>query len=182
MYRHFNWRFVIILICFMAVFTVNCFAEVIAQKDQQQDLKSACLSATITAINLEIDRYQQWIDLRKQQEDSKDLLELQVRLISLKADLEKYRNMDSSEYVLPEKVHLRACVQGKAVDNSALVAEGMSKSGPFYHLAGIVSANYAALLPNEYYEMTFYKVYPRSYWYMDSDYIYIAAFSSSNFH
>ena len=168
---------VLVLLVLFSLGMTQCLAEGVEQKTQQPDLQSACLSATITAINLEINRYQNWIDSRKQQGNSRDLLELQASLNFLKADLEKYRNMDCRDYVLPEKVRTKAWVQGKAGDNTVLGVEGMTKMGPFYHLAGIVGDNYPSLVPNVSYEMTFYKVYPRSYWYMESEYIYIAELS-----
>jgi len=172
-------RVAAILICFTIVLTANCFADAGEVKVQQDELKGACLSATVTAINLEIDRYQQWIDLRKKQGNYRDLLELRASLNLLKADLEKYRNMTIDDYTLPEQASCKAWVQSKAEDNSLLNVEGMTKLGPFYHIAGVVGDHYASLRPNDYYEVTFYKVYPRAYWSMESDYIYIAEISSS---
>ena len=141
---------------------------------QQSDLKQQCLSATIAAINVEIDRHQRWIEFRKQQGEPTNLAELQEALAALKADLEKYSTMDAREYVLPERNELVAWTGDKPGKNSILYVEGMAKNGPWYHLAGIAGGEYALLQPNTQYHMTFYSVYPRSYWGMDSSYVYIA--------
>ena len=65
---------------------------------RQMELKQQCLSATITAINLEIGRYQRWIDYRQQQGEQKGLAELQESLTALRSDLDKYSAMDAKDY------------------------------------------------------------------------------------
>jgi hypothetical protein len=50
----------------------------------------------------------------------------------------------------------------------------MSKSGPWYHLAGIVGDDYSVLQPEVIKQVTYYEVYKRSYWNMVSEYIYVA--------
>jgi hypothetical protein len=90
---------------------------------------------------------------------------------TLKADLEKYLVMDTDDYVLPEKADTVAWVGDKPRQDSILYVTDMSKSGPWYHLTGIVGNNYDLLKPNSKSHMTFYMVYPRSYWGMNSAYI-----------
>ncbi|WP_094605581.1 hypothetical protein SPSIL_012650 [Sporomusa silvacetica DSM 10669] len=172
------WACILFLVMFVLSFGSVGYADD-SMKDgndtlQQRDLKQQCLSATIAAINLEIDRHQRWIEFRKQQGEQKNLAELQESLAALKADLEKHITMDAREYVLPEKNDLVAWTGDKPGRDSVLYVEGMSKNGPWYHLAGIVGGEYALLQPNTKYHMNFYSVYPRSYWGMDSSYVYIA--------
>jgi|GEM_PF-1770705 len=175
MKKNIFWSSVVVVICITMFSIASCFAEAVDKTSQQTELKQACLSATMTAIQMEIDRYQKWIELRKQQGDSQALRDLEGALVSLQADLEKYRNMNACDYVLPEKVISTAWVQNKPAEDALLYIDMMSKSGPFYHLAGIAGNDYSVLQPGTRYDMTFYKIYPRSYWNMDSDYVYIAA-------
>jgi len=56
----------------------------------------------------------------------------------------------------------------------------MSKSGPWYHLAGIMGNDYAVLQPRTRYPMNVYSVYPRSYGGMQSAYVCIAQMASSD--
>jgi|GEM_PF-959215 len=168
------WQCVVLLVFFALSFGSTCYAEDSNDVFQQSELKNMCLSATITAINLEIDRYQRWIEFRNQQEDHNGLSELQESLAALKVDLEKYLAMDAKDFVLPEKVDTIAWVGDKSKIDSILFVEGMSKNGPWYHLAGIVGGDYDILQQNIKYHMTFYPVYPRSYWGMNSAYVCIS--------
>ena len=65
-------------------------------------------------------------------------------------------------------------VQEKADDNVILYVNGMSRSGPWYHLSGIVGGDYARMKPGVKYAATYYKVYPRAYWHMSSAYVCVA--------
>jgi len=140
-------------------------------------LKKACLEAAIKGINTEIARYQGWIDLRQQgQADAQDLPDLENRMRILKADLEKYQSLNPKDYQLPVEVKKTAWVEGRPEVNAILHVEGMSRSGPWYHLAGIKGDDYEVLKPGIKYLMSFYKVYPRSYFNMESSYVCIAEY------
>jgi hypothetical protein len=137
------------------------------------ELKKGCLTATVTAIQLEVSRYQRWIDLRKQQGDQKGVAVLQESLRALQADLDKYTAMDAKEYVLPARVETVAWVEGKPGNDTIVYVEGMSKSGPWYHLAGIQGGDYAALQPGAKQQLNLYAVYGRSYGGMSSAYVFV---------
>lgn len=138
-------------------------------------LKKACLAAAVKGIEMEIARYQDWIDLRKQNPaDSQDLPGLEEGLEALKSDLKKYLPLNPKDYQLPEEIKSEAWVEGLPGANAILHVEGMSRSGPWYHLAGIKGDDYSVLKPGTKYLMSFYKVYPRSYFHMESSYVYIA--------
>jgi len=189
--KPFFWPTMVLFVCLVLSLGSACYAEDKIDLDgrtsktvpfgpkgdddayQQIDLKKQCLAATLSAINLEMNRYQRWIDLRKQQGDQKDLAELQESLETLKADLDKYLAMDAKDFALPAKVEAVAWVGDKPGKDSILYVEDMSKSGPWYHLAGIVGDDYAILQSNTKSRMAFYPVYPRSYGWMHSAYIYI---------
>lgn len=168
----------IVTLMFLLSFGSACYAEDVVMEGndtfQQSDLKKQCLAATVTAINVEINRHQGWIDFREQQGNLKDLDKLQASLAGLKGDLEKYLAMDAEDYVLPKENNEVAWTGGKAENNSVLYVQSMFKNGPWYHLAGIVGDDYAVLQPNSQQKMRYYLVYPRSYWGMSSAYVYIA--------
>lgn len=170
-------------------------SEILCQNKQTDSLllKKTCLSATVKAIQLEINRYQGWIDYAKQQNDSSKQVDYQITLDSLKKDLNKFQQMSADEYVLPQrqKAHSslfnndsypklltrKAWVEETAADNTVLFVEGMSKSGPWFHLTGIVGNNYSVLKPNKKYYITLCIVYPRNYWNMISDYVCVISFT-----
>ncbi len=162
--------------CMVILFsTVSCLAQDAARVTEETELKQACMAAAVTAIQTEISRHEKWLAFRNQQGDSQGVKELEDSLALLRADLEKYRHMDVAAYVLPEKVVTPAWVENLAAEDTLLHIDMMTKSGPFYHLAGVTGGDYTVLQVNTRYNMTFYRVYPRSYWNMNSDYIYVAA-------
>jgi hypothetical protein len=145
------------------------------QPTTEEELKAGCLAATITAIKLEIERNQGWILQRTNGfGNAQDLPELKKTLRALEDDLAKYQNMNASEYELPEKEVVAAWVREKPGPNSILYLEHMSKSGPWYHVAGIVGDDYGSLRAGKKLAVTFYRVYQRGYWYMNSAYVYVA--------
>jgi two-component SAPR family response regulator len=172
---------------------VSLFAQQngnIAGENHQNDVKNACLSATITAIQLETARVQQWVDLRKKQGSTNELATMQEMLRKLHVDMKKYQVMNVNDYLLPNKtdtiddvdalfsntfVPLRietiAWVEDKPAENSILYVENMTKSGPWYHIAGIMEGDYTRLQPNIKYHVVFYTIYKRSYWNMSDSYI-----------
>ncbi len=126
-------------------------------KESQDALKSACRAAAIKAVKLEMSRAQ-----------AKNIRE------TLAADLEKLQKLSDADYTLPEKVVETVWVQEKADDNTILYVNGMSRSGPWYHLSGIAGGDYARMKPGVKYTATYYKVYPRTYWHMPSSYVCVA--------
>ena len=178
-----SWSCMVFLAILILSFGSVCYAQdsrgEVNDTFEQENLKQQCLGATIVAINLEIERHQRWIEFRKQQEDLKGLSEFQESLAVLHADLEKYLAMEAKDYKLPEKIHGVTWTGDKVGEDSVLYVEGMSKSGPWYHLAGIAGKDYGILQPKSTYHMAIYPVYPRSYWGMDSAYVYVAQMSQS---
>jgi hypothetical protein len=151
-----------------------CFAQDNFQKDKNEIVKQGCLKATITAIKMEIERCQRWIGQRTNNPDAEDLPALKEELGKLQDDLKKYQKMKVHDYELPSKTVIKAWVGETAKDGSILYVDRMTKSGPWYHLAGIVGDDYSVLPPDVRSTVTFYPVYKRSYWHMTSEYICIA--------
>ena len=125
--------------------------------DDPAAVKTACLAATVRAIELEMKRPQAKPELER-----------------LQRDLAEYRARTADDYTLPEKVVETAWVGAAAGENAILYVEGMSKSGAWYHLAGLVGGDYGQLKPGVKYTVSYYKVYPRAYWHMPSAYVCVA--------
>jgi len=136
-------------------------------------LKRGCIQATIKAIELEIERHQKWLEIPEEElsPGATPKEEIEARLKNLQADLEKYKNMKVEDCTLPEKLEVVADVT-KLKEGDFLEIEGLSRSGPFYHVVGIVGDDYTAVKKGKY-NLTLYLVYPR-YYPFPSFYVYIA--------
>lgn len=141
--------------------------------DKITDLKRGCIQATTKAIELEIVRHQKWLETPQEQWGSTPKEEIVALLEKLQADLEKYKNIQVQDYALPQKVEVIAEVD-KLKEDDILRIEGLTRSGPFYHIVGIVGDDYTVVKPGKY-QMTLYLVYPRHYPF-PSYYVYIAAY------
>jgi hypothetical protein len=100
---------------------------------------------------------------------------LKNRIIELKAEREKYLGMDPAAYTLPEKKTVIVKGSQPVKKGSFLELVDMSRSGPFYHLAGIKNNDYSALKTGRRYILTIYLVYPRDYFF-PSSYVYVSGF------
>jgi len=170
-----SWLF-FVLVCFIAAAGLPAFAA--PQPDD--GLKADCLAATVKAITKEIERHQQWLEACKKQGDEKGAAAMEAALAQLKADLDKYQAMDTKDYVLPAPIQKVVWVGEALHEDPILSVEGMTKSGPWYHAVGIAGGDYGILKPAAKYNVTFYPVYPRSYWHMTSAYVYIAAVEAAD--
>jgi len=127
-------------------------------------LKKACLKATLSAIEMEIKRFEQ--KLKTAMEEPGDpvnapLFKSHIR--ELRAEHEMCNGTSPSEYELPEKKKIKVKTTNQYKQGSLLELKGMSRSGPFYHVAGIRGDDYKSLKPGETYRLTIYPVYPRDY-------------------
>jgi hypothetical protein len=166
------------LFSFMTVSSGVSFAAASLSPEQELQTKQACLAATLNAIKMEMKRYQGWIDLRKSgQVRSEDLPRLEASMAELKKELASYQGMSARDYQLPKPVDMTAWLRGKAKDNAILNFSGLTKSGPWYHLAGVTGGDYSAMKPDVKYNISFYPVYKREYGFMRSFYIYISDIS-----
>jgi hypothetical protein len=150
-----------------------CWAQT-AQNDLE--LKKACLKAVMQSIDMEIKRMQ--VKLNAAQNGPGDPANVPVfksRIEELKAERKKYLKMDPAAYTLPEKKILVVNNSQPLKKGSLLGGLDMSRSGPFYHIAGIKNDNYSALKPGSKYTLTLYLVYPRDYFF-PSFYVYVYAF------
>ena len=157
-------------------------------------LKAALLAATRKAIDLELEGYESRLEAaRKGLGPASNVARFEGRVAEAKARLERFRNLPVTEYpdpvavppaepfgaegsygpVVPAReMAIRVKPTTRYREGSLLEAEGTTRSGPFYHLAG---GEYASLVPGHTYEVTVYLVYRREYVsFIPDGYVYVA--------
>lgn len=153
------------------------------------NLLKALKDAKINALNMEIERHNGWLENLKDSDDKEKLAQLTSQKEVLTAELRELPNREFT--TLPEpypekptleysnfkagKVECTVWVDEVAKDGSILFIEEMSRSGPWYILAGI-NGDYSQLEPSKKYTAVFYTVAPRDYLYMPSAYVYLESF------
>lgn len=153
-------------------------------------LKKRLIDATIRAIKMEINRYKSSQHPDKQQ-----------KIAYLENELNKFENMGTLDYKLtqPEQTSEQPLevskfgplmppierdvevIVTKPYDyGSILEVVGMTKSGPFYHIAGIQGDDLSILQPGRY-KLKLYLVYKREYFgFIGNYYVYIDSVEKEN--
>jgi len=138
------------------------------------ELKEGCLKAALRALELEQQNYLLKIEAaRNGPGDPANIPRFEQRLDELKREFLELKETGVDSYVLPEKKVVRASLGAALKENALLDAEGSTRSGPFYHLAGIRGGDYGALKTGKRYELTLYLVRTRDYPFPDF-YVYLA--------
>ena len=139
--------------------------EVPSVATETRSLKEACINATIRGIELDIRVHQKWLEIPEEEltEGAESREKIRSRLNQLKVELEKYKNIQLQNYELPEKREVIGWVNQPCTEDTILQIEDISRSGPFYHVMGIMGEDYSVIEPQIRYGMTIYLVYPRYY-------------------
>lgn len=163
---------------------------------EDKSLKKACIKATIFAIEQEIDLYEQRLKAVKSGSDDGDgnggkdgssgtvsnakISEYKQRLKELKTEHRKYCFMRVSKYTLPQNKTVTVAVTQPYHPGSILELVNITRSGPFYHLAGIKDNNYQLLKAEFTYTMTIYPVYKKDYVLpnIENYYVYLSTFNA----
>ena len=113
---------------------------------EESDLKEGCLKAALLALELEQKNYLLKIEAaRSGPGDPANIPRFERRLEELKREFLELKETCLDAYVLPEKKTVRVFLGAPVKENALLDAEGSTRSGPFYHLAGIRGGDYGAL-------------------------------------
>lgn len=138
------------------------------------ELKEGCLKAALRALELEQKNYLLKIEAaRSGPGDPANIPRFEQRLEELKREFLELKETGVGSYVLPEKKTVRVSLGAPLKENALLDAEGTTRSGPFYHLAGIRGGDYRALKAGKRYELTLFLVRTRDYPFPDF-YVYLA--------
>jgi len=165
---------------------------------EEMSLNGALIQATARAIEMELKGYDAKVKLAEGGVGPAGNAErFKKRIAELNAELARYKGMAPADYsaAAPQEDPLAALegqqkygpiepaskktvtvtVKEPYKEGSTLDLEGMTRSGPFYHLAGIAGNDYTRLKPGTKHELTVYLVYKREYFGAISDcYAYIA--------
>lgn len=158
------------------------------------DLRESLRQSTIVAIQLEIDAYTEKLRAAEAGTGPAENREkFRAKIVALEAERERFERITATEYPDPvasapdaSSVFDEATAWGPMVPaelreavvevtgpyeiGSLLEAEGTSRSGPFFHLAGILGGDAAVLKPGRRYRITMYLVYRREYFGFIGDY------------
>jgi hypothetical protein len=168
-----NEKGLVIALFLLLVFVPVPIAE---PAENELELKKACLKAVIQSIGMEIERYE--VKLKAAQNgpgDPANVPKFKNRIAELNAEREKYQSLDPAIYALPEQKTVIVNGSNPVKKGSLLELIDMSRSGPFYHCAGIKNDNFSALKPGRKYTLTVYLIYPREYFF-PSSYVYVSGF------
>ena len=165
---------------------------------QENALKRDLLTAMRNALAMEIRGYEARLKAAQSGTGAADNVEMfKQRLAELNAQQDTFQKMEPFAFPLgaPQEeasavslgqggygpltpVHpitVTANVQRPCGDGVILDVEGMTRSGPFYHLAGISDGDYSRLQPGHTYQLTLYPLYKRQYAaFIPDEYVYVA--------
>jgi hypothetical protein len=163
-------------------------------EESPADLRESLRQSTVRAIELEIDAYTAKLQAAGETNGSAETkTALQRRIEALEIERERFATMTAGEYPDPvasvpdaatardeatpfgpmvpaEPLAAVVTVAAPYGDGSLLEVEGTSKSGPFFHLAGIRGGDPGTLVKGKYHKVTLYLVYRREYFGFISDY------------
>ncbi len=161
-------------------------------------LKRSLLSATTRALETEIRGCEEKLKTAASGiGPAGNVAKFRAQAEQLKSRLETFQKMEPFDYPLPPvqaqvpdvfaegpacgpvtpplKKTVTVLVQAPCREGSLLELEGMTRSGPFYRIAGMAGGDYGRLKPGHKYELTVYLVYKReSLGFIPDYHVYIA--------
>jgi len=171
----------------------------LSAEESPADLRESLRQSTVSAIQLEIDAYTAKLQAAEEGTGpAENKAKFREIILALEAERERFDRMPADEYpdpvtgvpdtasVLDEATAFGPMVPAELREavvtveepcdvGSLLPAEGASRSGPFFHLAGILRGDAAVLKPGTRYRLTLYLVYRREYFGLIGDYyVYVA--------
>jgi hypothetical protein len=163
-------------------------------EESPTSLRESLRQATVTAIRLEIDAYTEKLRVAEAgtgPEENK--AKFRQKIEALVAERGRFERMPPAEYpdpvasvpdtasvfdeatawgpMVPAELREAIVIVDQPYDvGSQLAVEGTSRSGPFFHLAGILGGDAAILKPGRRYRLTMYLVFRREYFGFIGDY------------
>jgi len=162
--------------------------------ESPQDLRESLRRSTVAAIELEIDAYAAKLKASEGGTGSEEnTTKFRRRIAELEAERDRFDRMPSGEYpepsasapdagsvldeatadgpILPARMREAILVAaGPYGLGDLLEVEGTSRSGPFFHLAGIIGGDASILKRGTRYRLVMYLVYRREYFGLIGDY------------
>jgi hypothetical protein len=169
-------------------------------EESPADLRESLRQSTVTAIQLEIDAYRAKLQAAMAGTGPEEnRAKFRQKIEELEAERERFDRMQTAEYpdpvastpdtasvfdeatawgpMVPAELREVVVIVDQPYDVGSLLAvEGTSRSGPFFHLAGIRGGDAAILKPGKRYQLIVYLVYRREYFGFIGDYyVYVSA-------
>jgi hypothetical protein len=169
-------------------------------EESPTDLRESLRRSTVTAIQLEIDAYTAKLQAAMEGTGAEgNRAKFRQKIEELEGERERFDRMPTAKYpdpvastpdtssvfdeatawgpMVPAELREAVVVVNEPCDvGSLLEVEGASRSGPFFHLAGILGGDAAILKPGQRYQVTMYLVYRREYFGFIGDYyVYVSA-------
>jgi hypothetical protein len=182
----------------MLILLTACFSAACDEEEKiGPDLKKSLVAATAKALEMEIRDYQVKLKSARDGVGPKENVEkFKARLAELEKDLARFKSMDPAAYpnpriadkagpdaleakygpvLPPRKIYVGVTVDAPYYNGSLLDLDGATKSGPFYHLAGIEGDCPCVLKTGKHYRLGVYLLYRREYFgFIQDYYVYVA--------
>ena len=180
-------------------YTISIENPVISKEQESLSLKKSLLQSATRAIGMEMDGCRARLKTAEAGTGPKENIEkFRANLDELESEQAKYVRMPPDDYpapvnespettavfdkstpygpVLPPvRRRVVGTVDETPKDGVLLSVEGMSRSGPFYHLAGIEGDDYRALKRGKRYQFDLCLVYRREYFgFIPDYYVYVS--------
>ncbi len=145
-----------------------------AQTTSPRDLKTLCYRAKLWAMDQEMQRYRTWI---QNAQDDQKRLEYRRALARLQVERERLQSMPPESLRLPrDSVVVLVTIPPEGCSlGMVLPYEGLSRSGPFYVVAGPPPGGCPVLQPGHRYRLVLRPVLPQNYPF-PSSYVCIVAY------
>jgi hypothetical protein len=165
---------------------------------EEMVLKRELITTMVHALAMESRAYEEKLKTAKSGVGpASNVAKFTERIAELKTQQESFQKMEPYQFALgtakeespeafggsadygpvipcPKKI-VQVVVKEACREGSILEVEGMTKSGPFYHLAGMAGNDYGPLKPGSHCELTLYLLYKRAYFGPVEDYyVYVA--------
>ena len=159
-------------------------------QDNEIQIKQSCIKATIKAVEMEIQGYENRLKTAESGFGPVGNVEkFKKRLTELKSELEQFKSMKIENYredywktkgksrqkidfeepnnfgpvIPPVKEKVTITVKKLYKAGSLLDLDDITRSGPFYHVAAIKDGDYGVLKPGKSYQLEIYLVYKKEY-------------------
>ncbi|MEW6525909.1 MAG: hypothetical protein AB1444_04480 [Spirochaetota bacterium] len=175
---------------------------IVLYADDFLTIKSGCIQATINAITWELENYQNKHTVAEEKGDMVSAQKMAKRILQCQEELKRIKAITPDKYILldtesqngnqllfekdkifgmlmpPLVKHVTITLKEKCEEKKLLYIDGITRSGPFYHVAGIVD-NYENLKVGKRYRLTIYLVYKKEYFgFIPNYYVYISHYEA----
>lgn len=184
-----------------AITIVTVLISALIYADEVLTIKSGCLRATVKAITYELQHYKEKHKAASQANEVAIQEKMKSRIEQCNTELTRFTSMSAATYILqntsipetkqigmptdipfgpvmpPIKKEVTITFKEKCKEGTLLDIDGITRSGPFYHVVGIVQDNYDNLKVGKRYRLILYLVYKKEYFgFIPNYYVYISQY------